>query len=783
MTQSKIQHQKSNIHLFGIRHHGPGSARSLRVALTELQPDIILVEGPPEANGVLYLLNHPQMDPPISLLTYNPDEPRKAAYFPFAIFSPELQAIRFALQGGIEVRFCDVPQAHRLAIQKQNPLLQIPETDEENEEDTVAPQPHISPSAEAFKLLAEAAGYPDHESWWNRMIEERQDGRALFEAILEVMVALRQETQWPSDKPLEGFELLEARREASMRQHIRQAQQEGFKTIAVVCGAWHTPALLDLSTAAADAVLLADMETIDVEATWVPWTYGRLSMYSGYGAGIRSPGWYHHLWHMREHGWDTTESGVRWLTQVARLLRDEDLDASSAHIIEAVRLAEALAIIRNRPVAGLLEYNEAVQTVMSGGDTAPLRLIQNKLIVSERMGSVPPETPMVPLQKDLERLQKELKLRAQAEESTLKLDLRKELHLQRSHLLHRLNLLRIPWGATQKVRGKRGTFHEVWKLRWVPDFAVLIIEASLWGNTVHDAAAHFAIDQAHKADDLPTLTALLDQIILAELPEVITQVMKKVEETAATSSDIPLMMDALIPLAQVLRYGNVRQTDTAMIRQVVDGLLTRICVGLPSTCASLNDKAAQDMAKRITAVHSVVNKIEDEAHKQAWQETLYTLADQKNIHGLLAGKATRLLLDSGAAPAAQIAQRMRLALSGVKGSSAEKILSNPQVLKFAASWLDGFLEGSALLILHDATLWQILDQWVSHLPAGTFEPILPLLRRTFSRYSEAERRQITEQVRYGFAHQNDHPEQQFDHQQAEAVLPFVAQLLGLGTTS
>ncbi|MCB0032377.1 MAG: hypothetical protein KDE51_00030, partial [Anaerolineales bacterium] len=436
-----------------------------------------------------------------------------------------------------------------------------------------------------------------------------------------------------------------------------------------------------------------------------------------------------------------------------------------------------------RPVAGLLEYNEAVQTVMCGGDTAPLRLIQNKLIVSERMGSVPPETPMVPLQKDLERLQKELKLRAQAEESTLKLDLRKAQHLQRSHLLHRLNLLRIPWGTTQKVRGKRGTFHEVWKLRWQPDFAVSIIEASLWGNTVHDAAANFAIDQAHKADDLPTLTTLLDQIILAELPEVILQVMQKVEETAATSSDIPLMMDALLPLAQVLRYGNVRQTDTAMIRHVVDGLLTRICVGLPSTCTSLNDKAAQDMAKRITAVHGVVNKIETATHKQAWQETLHTLADQKNIHGMLAGKATRLLLDSGGASAAQIAQRMRLALSGVKGSSAAKLLSNPQTLKFAASWLDGFLEGSALLILHDATLWQILDEWVSHLPAGTFEPILPLLRRTFSRYSEAERRQITEQVRYGFTHQNDRPEQQFDQQQAEAVLPFVAQLLGLEATS
>ena len=44
-----------------------------------------------------------------------------------------------------------------------------------------------------------------------------------------------------------------------------------------------------------------------------------------------------------------TRRGVRWLTRVARLLRDEDLDASSAHVIEAVRLAEALAALRGRP--------------------------------------------------------------------------------------------------------------------------------------------------------------------------------------------------------------------------------------------------------------------------------------------------------------------------------------------------------------------------------------------------------------------------------------------------
>ena len=43
-------------HIFGIRHHGPGSARSLVRALNDLMPDIILIEGPPDANEVIHLL-------------------------------------------------------------------------------------------------------------------------------------------------------------------------------------------------------------------------------------------------------------------------------------------------------------------------------------------------------------------------------------------------------------------------------------------------------------------------------------------------------------------------------------------------------------------------------------------------------------------------------------------------------------------------------------------------------------------------------------------------------
>ena len=257
----------------------------------------------------------------------------------------------------------------------------------------------------------------------------------------------------------------------------------------MICGAWHAPALVVESWRPAkdDAALLKGLPKTKVAATWVPWTYGRLARESGYGAGISSPGWYDHLWNAPD------QVVERWLIRVARLLREERLDASSASVIEAVRLAEALATLRGRPLADLSDLEEATRTVLCFGEETPMRLIRRKLIVSERLGAVPDETPSVPLQQDLNRLQKRLRLAPDPSQTTKILDLREANDLERSRLLHRLGLLGIDWGKITHASGK-GTFKEAWQLQWKPELAVALIEASVWARTVDEAASALAAE-------------------------------------------------------------------------------------------------------------------------------------------------------------------------------------------------------------------------------------------------------------------------------------------------
>lgn len=557
-----------------------------------------------------------------------------------------------------------------------------------------------------------------------------------------------------------------------MRTTIRKAQSEGFQRIAVVCGAWHSPVLANMPrTAEEDAATLKGLPTVKVQATWVPWTHGRLSYYSGYGAGIESPGWYQHLWATAD---DTTEDvTIRWLSRVAHLLREQDLDASTAHVIESVRLAEGLATLRERPLPGLPELNEATLSVLLAGNDVPMRLIHDKLIVGETLGEVPDDTPSVPLQGDLQREQRRLRLPPEASLRTLDLDLRNATDLDRSRLLHRLTILGVPWGQLQSASGRvKGTFHEFWQLQWQPELAVSLIEAGIWGNTILDAATNRINHDAAEATDLPTLTALADRALLADLPAAVGPIMVRVQSEAAVATDINHLMDALPPLANIVRYGNVRGTDAGMVTHVIDGLVTRITIGLPGACSSLNDEAAEEMYNRLLSVHSAISLLSNADYTKSWHGVLSKLSDQTGVHGLVAGRAARILMDAGVFTPEESARRMGLALSRAADPPA------------AAAWIEGFLKGSGMALLHDDTLWSVLDAWVTDLQSDTFTALLPLLRRTFSTFPAPERRQMGQRASRGpsagrSTQTSPSMPANFDQSRAEAILPLLSQLLGL----
>ena len=718
------------VRVFGIRHHGPGSARSVRQGLEEFSPDVVLIEGPSDADPLVMLAASESMKPPIALLAYATGEPSKAAFWPFAVFSPEWQALQWAAKNGVQARFCDLPAFNVLADQG---IRTVREGDPLSE-------------------LAAAAGFDDTERWWDSVIES-SSGADSFDAITEAMEALRETV--PIDEET-------AHREAYMRQVLRKTLKDGAERVAVVCGAWHAPALVGaLGPAAPDARILKGMSKVKTSLTWVPWTHSRLASASGYGAGITSPGWYHHLFTAND------KTITRWLTKVARVLRDEDLPISSAHVIEAVRLADTLAALRSRPLAGLSEVTEATRSVMCDGNDVLLDLITRRLVVGEALGAVPEETPTVPLEADLRARSKTLRLKQQAGAKNLDLDLRRDIDVERSQFLHRLGILEIDWGtpADSEVRST-GTFRETWALQWKPEFSVSVIEASLWGTTVAAAATSRVVSKINEPDiSLASLIGLLENSLLANLPAALSAVLESVKTVAALDHDVSHLMAALPTLTRTLRYGDVRGTDVSALVDVADSLLIRICTGLAVAVTGLDDPSAEEFREHLDKVHSAVMVRDDRDASARWLQAMAGVIDRDDVNGLLVGRMVRLLRDSGSITETAAAQRLSRALSVGSTPTAK------------AGWVDGFLGGGGLVLVHDRALLTLIDTWVRQLREQDFIDTLPLLRRTFGAFEAGERRAIGQAVRGG---RRVETTVETDARRGRAAMAVVADILGVG---
>ena len=103
---------------FGVRHLSPAAAFHLRRALDQAQPRLVLVEGPSDLNGQMEWLCHPSTKFPAAILAYTKTPPVRTVLWPFAIYSPEVQAILWAHEHGVECRFMDLPSSVFLALRE-----------------------------------------------------------------------------------------------------------------------------------------------------------------------------------------------------------------------------------------------------------------------------------------------------------------------------------------------------------------------------------------------------------------------------------------------------------------------------------------------------------------------------------------------------------------------------------------------------------------------------------------------------------------------------------------
>ncbi len=710
------------VHIFGIRHHGPGSAASVVQALNDVDPAIVLIEGPPEASDILPLAAASGMRPPVAILTYPAKEPDVARFHPFAEFSPEWQAMIWSVRNARTARFIDEP----LTAPADSEPEKTAEEDDDEEENGVE-QLHHDP----LTYLASAAGHSDGEAWWNALIEQHVHAPDVFAAIEAAMAALRESRDEDEDTPRRQRE---DRREAHMRLAIRAALKETEGDVAVVCGAWHVPALRAKVAISADRATIKGTRAVKSSACWVPWTDTRLATASGYGAGVVSPAWYRHLWAQFDASHEPTEGVAMWQARAARLLRDEGLAAATSSVIEATRLATSLASVRGLPVPGLAEMRDASLSALCHGDVIPLNVIDNELVIGNRVGEVDEGVPQPPLLADLQRQQRQLRLKPEALEKDIALDLRSKAGLAKSVLLHRLQLIDVPWGVLLDASAGRGTFREVWRLAWEPELSVALAEAVLYGPTIEQAAAGAAMVHGEEETDCGKLAELVRRCLLSDLEAAATFNIAELQRAAVGSTEVFALARAVVPLVDILRYGTAREMPEEELRRLVLSLLTEVCAGLRYACHSLDNASAAEARGDMAALDRSIALLKEEAVDEQWQYALQQLAADDQAAPLLRGFAVRLRYDRGIASPEETALALSQALSPAVNTHD------------AGAWFEGFMNEAGDVLIADQKLFDLVDAWICEQSGDDFVEMLPLLRRSFATFDPSASRRLLDRV-------------------------------------
>ncbi|MFF4899918.1 DUF5682 family protein [Streptomyces sp. NPDC001068] len=722
-------------YLIGVRHHAPSLAAAVPALLDAAEPDVLLVELPAELQEWLPWLAHEDTRAPVALAAAPADGGAGPAFYPFAEFSPELAAVRWAARGAVPVVACDLPLAHRGWREGERAAQ--------------------GPGRLSGALRSRLTGRPG-DDLWDRLVEAAAPGstpEAVRRAALLTGWALREESAVPE---------VDLRREEWMRLRLAEATAGGERA-AVVVGAFHTPALVAGSSTPppvphgrrdADAAGPQKPASTSTPApppapapapapAWttslIPYTYALLDERSGYPAGIRDPDWQHMVLEAAGDPAALEDALTRAAVGICAELRGQGHPSGPADAREITRLAGDLARLRGLPAAGRGELVEATQTVLAQGEPygrgrAVARAMES-VLVGNRVGNPAPRAPRCGLAPAVEADLAALGLPGPADRGPardLRLDpLRSALDRRRELLLRRLALCSVPYGEQRQVTGTGGAdaLTSRWEVRWTPATAAMLSAAGVRGVTLVQAAEGLLRERRRREREAggPTAAQVLDGLEQAAhcgLPGLVDE---RLGDTAAVLPDtgtLPELLGGLALLDQ-LRAGHVAGLDadgeraerTVAVAELLTAAAVRQVDGLTGSEDPADAHALLELAHRADLLGGI--RLTDALARLA--------ADGSPLMRGAAG-AVRVLL--GQEDPRDLGRRVASWVDGAVDAESRTALT---------ARLTGLLTAAARLLEAAAPALEPLVGRVSELSDRDFLDRLPALRGGFDTLSPADR--------------------------------------------
>lgn len=704
---------------FGIRHFSPAGAYFVRQFLDKIKPDLVLIEGPADFDFLIDDIVSKKLVPPFAIMAYTKEAPIDTILYPFAEYSPEYQAIIWARENNKECHFFDL---------ESDIMLGFGRTDDDTKDEEM-----ISKEAEKNKSDV------DMEGFWERNLEQSENMDAYRAGSALFGESLRKDTK--SDDKSFARDII---RESFMKRKINEYIKKGFDSekIVAITGAFHTSAIESLEGAMSDKEY-KELVRRESNITLMPYSYYRLSKRTGYGAGNAAPAYYELLWQgfLNE---DITYHERKYLSSLAKYMREHGGIVSSAQVIEATRLARELAVIRGGSVPTLEDLKDASITCMGGGSFGEMAMGFAETDIGKKIGSVPQDAMQTSIQSDFTLKLKQLKLEKYKDlvATPLQLDLRENLRvkseesafldLNRSFFLYRLVVLGIDFAKIKKSNQDNATWAENWILQWTPEAEIQIVESVLKGDTIIDAVAFVLGEKLYEATKISEIAKVIEAAFNCGLPKIVEGAGRSLDEMANGAISMNDIAGTVSKLSNMISFGDIRKLDREPLVPIVKRLCIRASLMLVGESAC-DDIAAATLADDIQKIHSVF-MMQDFLDESFWFDKLIELSNRDDLNTKISGLATAILLDAGKIDEPTLRMEVSRRLS--MGMPAE----------LGANWFAGLSMRNHYALIGRLTLWESLSEYLDTLDEEEFRRSVVFLRRAFVEYSAKEKDMIAENL-------------------------------------
>ena len=704
---------------FGIRHFSPAGAYFVRQFLDKIKPDLVLIEGPADFDFLMDDIVSKKLVPPFAIMAYTKEAPIDTILYPFAEYSPEYQAILWARENNKECHFFDLESDIMLGFGRTD--------DDTKDEETISKEPEKNKSD------------VDMEGFWERNLEQSENMDAYRAGSALFGESLRKDTK--SDDKSFARDII---RESFMKRKINEYIKKGFDSekIVAITGAFHTSAIESLEGAMSDKEY-KELVRRESNITLMPYSYYRLSKRTGYGAGNAAPAYYELLWQGFLSG-DITLHERKYLSSLAKYMREHGGIVSSAQVIEATRLARELAVIRGGSVPTLEDLKDASITCMGGGSFGEMAMGFAETDIGKKIGSVPQDAMQTSIQSDFTLKLKQLKLEKYKElvATPLQLDLRENLRvkseesafldLNRSFFLYRLVVLGIDFAKIKKSNQDNATWAENWIMQWTPEAEIQIVESVLKGDTIADAVAFVLGEKLSEATKISDIAEVIEAAFNCGLPKIVEGAKRSLDEMANGTIAMCDIADTVSKLSNMISFGDIRKLDREPLVPIVKRLCIRASLMLVGESAC-DDIAAATLADDIQKIHSVF-MMQDFLDESFWFDKLIELSNRDDLNTKISGLATAILLDAGKLD--ELTLRMEVSRRLSMGMPAE----------LGANWFAGLSMRNHYALIGRLTLWESLSEYLDTLDEEEFRRSVVFLRRAFVEYSAKEKDMIAENL-------------------------------------